>query len=174
MDGRGAQIAFPVTLLLLDVSVVQRREGQALDTVICHHRSRSGRPGRVRLHQPISYPGRGLGHLLPAMADLPVDVLSVDWRLPLSEVRRIVGPPGAAKEPGPGGPTCAHLRDPAPHRRRDRGREGRGAHRKPGAWDFADGVSGEYEGVCGGCEGVGEWRRLLGSIKINWYSHNRR
>ena len=34
----------------------------------------------------------GGAHLLPALTELPVDVLSVDWRLPLSEVRRIVGP----------------------------------------------------------------------------------
>jgi uroporphyrinogen decarboxylase len=35
----------------------------------------------------------GGSHLLiTAMADLSVDVLSVDWRQPLSEVRRLVGP----------------------------------------------------------------------------------
>lgn len=31
-------------------------------------------------------------HLLPATRKLPVDALSVDWRAPLDEVRRIVGP----------------------------------------------------------------------------------
>ena len=31
-------------------------------------------------------------HLLPAIAELPVDVLSVDWRVPLSQVRAAVGP----------------------------------------------------------------------------------
>ncbi|HEY3566706.1 MAG TPA: uroporphyrinogen decarboxylase [Thermoanaerobaculia bacterium] len=41
---------------------------------------------------PLIYYVNGGSHLLPAMADLPVDVLSVDWRQPLSEVRRIVGP----------------------------------------------------------------------------------
>lgn len=41
---------------------------------------------------PLIYYINGGAHLLPSLADLPVDVLSVDWRLPLSEVRRIVGP----------------------------------------------------------------------------------
>ncbi len=41
---------------------------------------------------PLIYYVNGGSHLLPAMADLPVDVLSVDWRQPLSEVRRLVGP----------------------------------------------------------------------------------
>jgi uroporphyrinogen decarboxylase len=40
---------------------------------------------------PLIYYVNGGGHLLPAMADLPVDVLSVDWRQPLSQVRKIVG-----------------------------------------------------------------------------------
>lgn len=35
---------------------------------------------------------RGGAHLLPAMARLPVEVLSVDWRQPLDQVRAIVGP----------------------------------------------------------------------------------
>lgn len=41
---------------------------------------------------PRIYYGNGTGHLLPALATLPVDVLSVDWRLPLDRVRQIVGP----------------------------------------------------------------------------------
>lgn len=41
---------------------------------------------------PLIYYVQGGGHLLAGMADLPVEVLSVDWRTPLSEVRRIVGP----------------------------------------------------------------------------------
>jgi uroporphyrinogen decarboxylase len=41
---------------------------------------------------PLIFYGNGNGHLLPALRDLPVDVLSVDWRQPLDEVRRIVGP----------------------------------------------------------------------------------
>jgi uroporphyrinogen decarboxylase len=41
---------------------------------------------------PLVYYVQGGAHLLPSLASLPVDVLSVDWRLPLSEVRRIVGP----------------------------------------------------------------------------------
>jgi uroporphyrinogen decarboxylase len=48
----------------------------------------------LRRHSPetplIYYLGNG-AHLLEAAAGLPVDVLSVDWRLPLSEVRRRVG-----------------------------------------------------------------------------------
>jgi uroporphyrinogen decarboxylase len=39
---------------------------------------------------PLIYYSNGGSHLLPALAELPVDVLSVDWRLPLSEVRRRV------------------------------------------------------------------------------------
>ncbi len=39
----------------------------------------------------IYYAGAG-AHLLEELATLPVDVLSVDWRLALSEVRRRVGP----------------------------------------------------------------------------------
>ncbi len=41
---------------------------------------------------PLVYYVNGGAHLLPTLAGLSVDVLSVDWRLPLSEVRRIVGP----------------------------------------------------------------------------------
>ncbi|MBW8876900.1 MAG: uroporphyrinogen decarboxylase [Acidobacteria bacterium] len=41
---------------------------------------------------PLIYYVNGGSHLLPALAELPVDVLSVDWRQPLSTVRRIVGP----------------------------------------------------------------------------------
>jgi uroporphyrinogen decarboxylase len=40
---------------------------------------------------PLIYYINGGTHLLPALAELPVDVLSVDWRLPLSEVRRRLG-----------------------------------------------------------------------------------
>ncbi|HTQ81126.1 MAG TPA: uroporphyrinogen decarboxylase [Thermoanaerobaculia bacterium] len=36
---------------------------------------------------PLIYYINGGGHLLPGMAELPVDVLSVDWRVPLDEVR---------------------------------------------------------------------------------------
>jgi uroporphyrinogen decarboxylase len=39
---------------------------------------------------PLIYYINGGSHLLPALAELPVDVLSVDWRVPLSEVRRKV------------------------------------------------------------------------------------
>ncbi len=46
-----------------------------------------GLRGRV----PLIYYVNGGAHLLPALAKLPVDVLSVDWRQPLSEVRRVVG-----------------------------------------------------------------------------------
>jgi uroporphyrinogen decarboxylase len=47
---------------------------------------------RDRPEAPLIYYVNGGAHLLPALATLPVDVLSVDWRLPLSEVRRIVSP----------------------------------------------------------------------------------
>lgn len=41
---------------------------------------------------PLIYYIRGAGHLLPELAELGVDVLSVDWRMPLDAVRDIVGP----------------------------------------------------------------------------------
>jgi uroporphyrinogen decarboxylase len=41
---------------------------------------------------PLIYYLNGGAHLLPELAKLPVDVLSVDWRLPLDQVRTIVGP----------------------------------------------------------------------------------
>ncbi len=41
---------------------------------------------------PLIYYVNGGGHLLEGMSELPVDVLSVDWRQPLSKVRRTVGP----------------------------------------------------------------------------------
>jgi uroporphyrinogen decarboxylase len=44
--------------------------------------------GRV----PLIYYVNGGNHLLPDLAKLPVEVLSVDWRLPLDEVRATVGP----------------------------------------------------------------------------------
>ncbi|HSK78745.1 MAG TPA: uroporphyrinogen decarboxylase [Thermoanaerobaculia bacterium] len=44
--------------------------------------------GRV----PLIYYINGGSHLLPGMKELPVDVLSVDWRKPLPEVREVVGP----------------------------------------------------------------------------------
>jgi uroporphyrinogen decarboxylase len=47
---------------------------------------------------PIIYYLHGGSHLLPALARLPVDVLSVDWRLPLPAVRRIL----AANRPAGG------------------------------------------------------------------------
>jgi uroporphyrinogen decarboxylase len=43
---------------------------------------------------PLIYYVNGGSHLLPALAELPVDILSVDWRLPLSEVRARIGPHG--------------------------------------------------------------------------------
>jgi uroporphyrinogen decarboxylase len=43
---------------------------------------------------PLIYYVNGGAHLLPALAELPVEVLSVDWRQPLSEVRRVVGGKG--------------------------------------------------------------------------------
>ena len=46
-----------------------------------------GIAGRV----PLIYYVNGGGHLLEGMDELPVDVLSVDWRQPLSRVRQVVG-----------------------------------------------------------------------------------
>ncbi|HZF11333.1 MAG TPA: uroporphyrinogen decarboxylase [Thermoanaerobaculia bacterium] len=46
---------------------------------------------------PLIYYINGGSHLLPGLAELEVDVLSVDWRQPLSEVRRVV------EADGPGG-----------------------------------------------------------------------
>jgi len=44
--------------------------------------------GRV----PLIYYVNGGAHLLPELGALPVEVLSVDWRVPLDEVRAAVGP----------------------------------------------------------------------------------
>jgi uroporphyrinogen decarboxylase len=43
---------------------------------------------------PLIYYINGGSHLLPVLAELPVDVLSVDWRVPLSQVRQAIGPQG--------------------------------------------------------------------------------
>lgn len=45
----------------------------------------------VRGPVPLIYYINGGSHLLEGMRDLPVDVLSVDWRLPLRKVREVVG-----------------------------------------------------------------------------------
>ncbi|HVS00770.1 MAG TPA: uroporphyrinogen decarboxylase [Thermoanaerobaculia bacterium] len=45
----------------------------------------------VRGRVPLIYYANGGGHLLPGMSALPVDVLSVDWRQPLSQVRQTAG-----------------------------------------------------------------------------------
>ncbi len=41
---------------------------------------------------PLIYYGQGTNHLLPILRELPIDVLSVDWRVPLDQVRQAVGP----------------------------------------------------------------------------------
>ncbi len=41
---------------------------------------------------PLIYFGQGNSHLLPLLGELPVAVLGVDWRLPLDQVRHLVGP----------------------------------------------------------------------------------
>jgi len=41
---------------------------------------------------PLIYYLQGGAHLLGAVAELPVQVVGVDWRLPLRSVRRLVGP----------------------------------------------------------------------------------
>jgi uroporphyrinogen decarboxylase len=48
----------------------------------------------IKGRAPLIYYINGGAHLLPALAELPVDVLSVDWRLPLSQVRQAIGPQG--------------------------------------------------------------------------------
>jgi uroporphyrinogen decarboxylase len=47
-----------------------------------------GLRGRV----PLIYYVNGGAHLLPVLRELPVEVLGVDWRLPLDQVRTVVGP----------------------------------------------------------------------------------
>ncbi len=47
--------------------------------------------GALRGQVPLIYYSHGSSHLLDAMARLPVDVVSVDWRLPLDQVRRHLG-----------------------------------------------------------------------------------
>lgn len=46
----------------------------------------------LRGQVPLVYYVNGGSHLLPALRELPVEVLSVDWRQPLGEVRHAVGP----------------------------------------------------------------------------------
>ncbi len=40
---------------------------------------------------PRIFYGRNTGHLLPELSQLPIEVLSVDWRIPLDQVRAQVG-----------------------------------------------------------------------------------
>ena len=47
-----------------------------------------GLAGRV----PLLFFSQGTSHLLATLGALPADVLSVDWRLPLDRVRRLIGP----------------------------------------------------------------------------------
>ena len=79
--------------------------------------------GRV----PLIYYINGGAHLLPGLAELPVDVLSVDWRIPLSQVRQAIGPHGPKVLQGNLDP--AALLAPIPeieHRTADLLREGSG------------------------------------------------
>lgn len=69
---------------LLDRRRWQRLALPALASVIAELRRRHP-------EVPLIYYVNGGAHLLPALAELPVDVLSVDWRIPLSEVRGLVG-----------------------------------------------------------------------------------
>jgi uroporphyrinogen decarboxylase len=46
----------------------------------------------LRDRVPLIYYGQGIGHLMPILRELPIDVLSVDWRVPLDQVRAAVGP----------------------------------------------------------------------------------
>ena len=61
-----------------------RFERLALPTL---HRAMAGLRGKV----PLIYYSQNTAHLLPLIKTLPVDVLSVDWRLPLRTVREQVG-----------------------------------------------------------------------------------
>lgn len=61
--------------------------------------TRLAMPPTVRILEALAASGvpriffaRGSSHLLPVLADLPAEALSVDWLLPLAEARRIVGP----------------------------------------------------------------------------------
>ena len=71
---------------LLDARRFRELALPALRVVVEALRSRP--EGRVPL---IYYLNNG-AHLLPELRDLSVEVISVDWRLPLDEVRAIVGP----------------------------------------------------------------------------------
>lgn len=71
---------------LLDAQRFRELALPALRIVVEGLRSHAG--DRVPL---IYYLNNG-AHLLAELRELPVDVLSVDWRLPLDEVRAIVGP----------------------------------------------------------------------------------
>ncbi len=45
----------------------------------------------MRLHVPLLYFSVGAGHLMESLADIPLDVIGVDWRHPLGEMRRRAG-----------------------------------------------------------------------------------
>ena len=72
---------------LLDAERWDRVAGPSLRRIIEGLRS-----SEVASKVPLIYYSNGSGHLLPVLKDLPVDVLSVDWRLPIDTVRTIVGP----------------------------------------------------------------------------------
>jgi uroporphyrinogen decarboxylase len=48
--------------------------------------------GLADLEVPRIHFGVGAGHLLPLMASAGADVVGVDWRLPLDQARRLIGP----------------------------------------------------------------------------------
>lgn len=68
---------------LLSVEDFRRHEAPALRRIV-----EALRPAGV----PVILYVNGSGHLLEAMAETGADVLGVDWRVPLDEVRRRVGP----------------------------------------------------------------------------------
>lgn len=69
---------------LLDAARWRQLAEPALRTVIAGVRDKAP-------DVPLIYYVNGGAHLVEATAELPVDVLSVDWRQPLAEVRRRVG-----------------------------------------------------------------------------------
>jgi uroporphyrinogen decarboxylase len=93
---------------------------------------RTASPGPER--PPLIYYVNGGSHLLPALCELPVDVLAVDWRQPLDAVRRVVEADGRPPRTLQGNLDPAALLAPVPEIERRTaallaaGRQGSGRH----------------------------------------------